>query len=299
MISTDILKTLSYFSLFNFPLTKEELFFYITPKDFNYEDFLKELQFLADQGKVDTQFGYYFFPGESSFIDDRNKAVVHVEKKLKIARRAARLICCVPFIKAVYVCNSVAAEVPKENSDIDLFIITTKKRIWIVRFFTNLILLMARMRTRKNRSANSICLSFFVDEENLNMNKLKVAEDDVYLKYWLLQLLPLYDPENFKSKLLEENFGGHFSIDNFAPITNSALGRTWKRMWEKFWEGKYGDLIENQVHKIQIDIIRRRYKNIPISSPSIMITDGVLKFHENDARMRLRDAWANKCSNLC
>ena len=147
-LKQSIVKTLTYFDLIYYPLTKEELFAYLWRAPYGrYDDFLSVLE--RPERCWESKWGYYFLPGREKKIENRRIRLLHSEQKLKLARRAVKKIRAVPFLRAIFLCNSVASGTAGETSDIDFFIVTAPKRIWLVRFFTNLIL-------RVNNSMNML-----------------------------------------------------------------------------------------------------------------------------------------------
>ncbi|OGH92800.1 MAG: hypothetical protein A2534_02200 [Candidatus Magasanikbacteria bacterium RIFOXYD2_FULL_39_9] len=301
-----ILSTLAYFDLSQFPLTKEELFVFLwEPPTVNYADFLELLQ--TDSfvnGNFETKNGYYFLPGRQELVEIRRRRLIISEKKLKIARRALRIIRSVPFLKAVFVCNTVASEQASIDSDIDFFIVTAKNRIWITRLFVTFLLGLFRLRRVKNRVKDKICLSFYVTEEALDLSKFRVIDDDVHFAFWINQMLPAYDPDNFYAKFLEANSWTKKYLPNINSssassyifrITNSKLGKIWKSAWEKMWEGSYGSLINEEAKKIQISKMKFSGNKIDRGDDKgVVISDSVLKFHEKDTRIEYRELWKNK-----
>ena len=331
-----ILNTLAYFDLADFPLTKDELFSFLwQPPAISYDDFLLSLQIfntppfippLKGEGQgVGFKSGYYFLPGREKIIEERRRKLLISEQKLKIARRAARLIKSVPFLKAVFVCNSAGSQQANDDSDIDFFIVTEKNRIWITRLLVTFVLELFRLRRAGKRIKNKICLSFYVTVENLDLAKWRVADDDVHFAYWLNQMLPIFDPDNYYLKFLQANqwtkmylpnidakqsichsrqsgnpvddcLDSHFhGNDNKLPIGESRLSKIWKKTWEKMWEGSYGNLIDLQAKKIQLS--KMKYSGKPIDrgeDKGVVISDGVLKFHEKDTRIAYREAWKQK-----
>ena len=199
-------KTSVYFDLADFPLTKEELFCFLwQPPDITYDQFLILLPACIEKKVLVEKNGYYMLPGRESLVELRQQKLLIAEKKLAIARRAAKIIRSVPFLKAVCVCNTVASEQANEDSDIDFFIIAAKNRIWLVRLFITLLLGFFRLRRVGNKIKDKICLSFYITEDNLDLSNLRAVEDDIHFAYWLNQMLPIFDPENLYATFLAAN----------------------------------------------------------------------------------------------
>ncbi len=310
-------KTLAYFDLASFPLTKEELYNFLwEPPDFakastgkpttSYSDFLLSLSEIK-MPIVDKN-GYYFLFGREELIETRRRRLLISENKLKIARRAARIVRSVPFLKAIFVCNTVGAEQATDDSDIDFFIVTEKNRIWVARLWVTFLLGLFRLRRVNNRIKNKICLSFYVTADNLNLANLRVVDDDIHFAYWINQMLPIYDPENMYAKFLQANSWTKKYLPNIDAkkissyifhITESKLGKFWKRAWEKMWTGPYGDLINGEAKKIQISKMKFSGKKIDRGEDKgVVISDHILKFHEKDTRLEYREAWLNKVQSM-
>lgn len=305
MVRQSILKTLHYFDLVQFPLTKEELFAYLwQPSDVDFGDFLTVLADLEQQKAIEQKCGYYFLSGNEKSVAWRRERLLVTEKKMRIAMRAAKKIRSVPFLKAIFVCNTVGAEQSVEDSDIDFLIITHPKRIWIVRFLTNFILRLWRLRTYGKRIKNRICLSFYLDAHHLSLSNYRIAEDDIHLAYWLYQMLPIYDPGNLYPKFLQANSWSRKFLPNLEKrpvfterliVADSKLGHTWKRIWEKMWGGIYGDIIEKQSRLIQWMKLKSEIKNkVNRGDKGVIISDGIIKFHEQDARANYRQEWMKR-----
>jgi hypothetical protein len=298
-LADSIKKTLSYFAVSDYPLTKEELFGYLwQPPIINYEDFLTN-------GLVGTEEknGYYFLDSESDVVEKRRERLLVCEQKLKIAIKAARKIRSIPFIRAVFVCNTIGAGTASQKSDIDFFIITAPKRIWLVRFFANLILKFWGLRVSAKHTKDKVCLSFFVDENSLNLDNLRVVNDDVYLIYWIHQLIPVFDPDNICERFLKANNWTTKFLPNalrlsspyIEAVLDSKKSRVWKKIWQKMWDGAYGDLLESQAKGIQMSILKKSLKKIPSTDDkNVILSDQILKFHENDARAEIYKKWKSK-----
>ncbi len=296
-----VISTLAYFDLADYPLTKEELFSFLwQPSAISYSDFLNNINSL----NLNSKFGYYFLPGREEIVEVRRRKLLISEEKLKIARRAAKIIRSVPYLRAVFVCNTTGSEQANKDSDIDFFIITEKNRIWITRLLVTFLLTVFGLRRAGKRVKNKICLSFYVTTGSLDLAKWRVADDDVHFAYWLNQMIPLFDPENYYAKFLEINLWTKTYLPNldsarassYLPkVFESRFGKIWKKAWEKMWEGSYGDVINNQAKQMQLSKMKFSGKQIDRGEDKgVVISDDVLKFHEKDTRVAYREKWQQK-----
>ncbi len=312
-LEQSIFKTLTYFDLLDFPLTQEELFWYLwVPPRIGYEEFKRMCEHSKEYENTnyECQNNYYFLRGRKAIIETRQKAAEETERKLVKARRAAKLIRSIPFLRAIFVCNSVGAGMARPESDIDFFVVAEKKRVWIVRLFTNLVLRCLGLRTYGSHQANRICLSFYVDTAHLDLAPWRVADDDIHFAYWLNCMTPIYDPENYHDKFVKAN---HWT-ENFLPnIMNrsgstpiamqinaeGSVGRVWKKMWEAMWRGSYGDMIEREAKKLQLTKMKLLLQvKAKLPDHGVVLSDGVIKLHENDTRAAVREKWLEKLKLL-
>ena len=138
-IEQSILKTLAFFDIFNYPLTTEEIWkwLYRPGAKVSLADIkavLADSDFLRD--KISLIEGFYALRGREHTHLIRKQHNNLAERKFARAVRLVRLYKYLPFIKMIAVCNTLAYSNASEDSDIDFFIITNKRRIWLVRFFT-------------------------------------------------------------------------------------------------------------------------------------------------------------------
>lgn len=110
-----------------------------------------------------------------------------------------------PFIKAIYLGNSLTFNSISENSDIDLCIITKRgamRRARLISLFVFWILGIKRSATNKKKK---FCLSFYIDENHQNLYSISLAQVDIYLAYRIAHLVPLYQEEKKREEKTEKN----------------------------------------------------------------------------------------------
>lgn len=304
-LRNSILQTLAYFDVRGLPLTSEELEQYLwKPPKFAKTDFNEAIDLLKKEQVIDEKWGLHFLTGRAELVEKRRAAGLVTEQKLNRARRGARLLRFVPFVRAVLVCNSVAEEKATLESDIDLFVITAQGRIWIARLGCNLILKLFGLRTSARHERDKLCLSYFVGADHFNLAGTRVSPEDIHLAYWLHNMIPVYDPQNYFERLLQANewtqslipaLQHNRAVGAVQVIDNSRAARFWRQMWEKFWQAGYGDIIEKEAKKIQLDLLTRRLVDkINAGDKGAIIKDGIIKLHEHDSRVQVRNEWLEK-----
>jgi len=306
-----ILPTLAYFDMFDYPLTEQELerFLYTDYTDFkiDYTDFVRALDENGSlRGVAERSRGFYFLPGREEIIERRKQGRRLFEEKIKIAQKAMRKILWVPFVRAVFVCNTSTGVGIKEGSDIDVFVIVRQGRLWLSRILVTFVLGLFRFRRTRAKIKNKICLSFYVTDNRLNLLDIALKED-VYLMYWLALLIPIYDPDNLGKSLWAANQWATKHLPNAFKgemnkewqVGDGRIAKKIKNTFEKWWGGKYGDLMEKQAReaqKIRMKMNTSSIQNLP--DTRVVVNDEMLKFHEGDRREEYRDRWMRKCQSF-
>src|SRR5438105_5019698 len=123
-----ILTTLLYNDIFHFPLTRDELWqFLISDRKIGKTAFVQALKRVSKaklQVSVRCKKGYYFLAGSSENVKRREANTAQVQKKMKIAKRAAYYLSYIPTIYFIGLSGGLAAKNVTESDDIDFFIIT-------------------------------------------------------------------------------------------------------------------------------------------------------------------------------
>lgn len=302
-LEKSILRTLVYFDIFSLPLKAEELFNFLwRPPALSKDEFLLGLEILVSHGKIGKLNDYYFLPGKELIVGGHLLKKEICAKKMKVARRAARLLSFIPFLNAIFLCNSVAIGTATEKSDIDFLIVVTPGRVWLVRALVNFLLRITGMRTYGSKLANRVCLSFFVDEKSLDFSDLRSTEEDVHFAYWLHQTIPLFDPYYLYRDFINHN---QWTVRYLSYVRNNkaaaplvALGngkRIWRRLWEKFWTGWYGDILERQAEGLGRQRMKLSLKEkAEKGDKGVVLSKKVIKLHEDDRRLAIKEEWVKK-----
>ncbi|MBT3704856.1 hypothetical protein HOG17_03690 [Candidatus Peregrinibacteria bacterium] len=188
----------------------------------------------------------------------------------------------IPFVKTVAVCNNLSFGIVDEKSDIDIFIITRRDRIFIAWAFSNLLLKIFKIRTDKDHVAGRFCLSFFVEEKSMNLSKISM-KDDVYLAYWISRLVPIVD-RGGTYKFLNKNKWALSLIgkEKFEVSMKMVKGANVLFLVRKFFELLYFGFIGNFFNRV----IGRRFKGKTV----------MLKLHKADRRELFRNLYRKKVS---
>lgn len=198
-IKLKIIDTLSYFDIFNYPLTLEELKLFL-----HFENVSKNVikKYIQEITIINKKHGYYFLLGKESNVVKRKILKKDNRKKLGLAIRHSSLLSHIPGVKFIALTGSVAMNSGSVGDDIDLFIITKKNTLWLTRFLVVLVTkLLGKKREYKSKNtSNKFCLNMFVEEDNLEF-----LERNIYIAHEIVQMKVLFDKADIYKSLITRN----------------------------------------------------------------------------------------------
>lgn len=189
----------------------------------------------------------------------------------------------IPGIKLISIWNSISMNVSKQTSDIDLFIITSKNRMWFVRILITLIFTILWQRKTNKYHAGKFCLSFFCDENSMDFWNFAIKYD-IYLYFWIIYLKPILDFDNTYENFINSQSWANFW--DYKSIINSNKNHI-KYFWKSFWNNcKIFGLFDKIFKQFFLPKTLKHYEKI--AKPYwIIINDNMLKFHNNDKRIEI------------
>jgi len=124
------------------------------------------LSLLAQERIIQNEHGHYWLDAPSASHKELYERMHASAQKMKQARGALFLLEAVPFVKTAAVTGSTAFGSAKEHSDIDLFCIAKKERIWTARMGMLILSEFLGRRRTRSRSAKKgkLCFNYFAAE---------------------------------------------------------------------------------------------------------------------------------------
>ena len=135
----------------------------------------------------------------------RNEKNQYIDEFWQKINKFRNLYRSLPFISEIFICNSISFNSLKEDSDIDVFIITKKNKLRRARFFSELYFTILWQKRFKKNKKQKFCLSFYVTENNKNLYSIMIDRSDIYLWYRLAHLVPLYQEEKEEWSMYKNN----------------------------------------------------------------------------------------------
>lgn len=309
-LEKSILRTLAFFDLLNYPLTSTEVWRWlyrpaVPPGERTLEKVADALEHSGalrpHTGRVE---GFYHLKGRESIVPERKRRNNRVDHQIRKTIGMVRLLRFVPWVRMIATYSSLAIGNVKETSDIDLLIIAKKNTIWLTRFFTVGILKILHKRPDAMTTKDRFCLSFFITDDTLNVERGAFGPDDIGYQYYMLILLPIYDPDGLLPQFRHANpwiaqtFPNSPEADTFSfpvarPLWLAVLHRIIEVIIWPFFNGIFSDWYCN----MQLRILPNNLKSIANIDSRVIISDTMLKFHDKDTRHELRKKWLEKCSS--
>lgn len=291
-----IARTVAYFDMFDFPMTDFEVWKFLSEK----RDYVDVRNVLSGSTALETKNGFYFLKGRENIIRTRLDRYNFTDRKFKRALRMAKIYRIIPWVKMVAVSNIIGAHNLKDESDIDIFIISEKGKIWLSRFFTAGIAKVLGLRPSEKNSRDKICLNFYVSEEEMDLEKFMMGKDDIYFIYWLANLVIIYDKGGTYKKFIQVNDWLKNYLPNWQP--NEMVARRFvkerKNLFFSFLFNFIFGSFEAIFKKIQLRKLPADIRELMNKDTRVVISDKVLKLHVKDRREEYRKRWEEKISNF-
>jgi hypothetical protein len=244
--------------------------------------------------------------------------------KIRRARRWACVLRVLPFIRMIAIGNALGYRNCRPASDIDLVIVTSPRRVWIVRLLVTAVLKLMRQRPGEH-ARDALCPSFFLTTEALNLESLQINRPhivdgqqfsilnsqfsippDPYLMFWTTQLAVLYDQDGTYAAFWRAN---QRWVQEQMPAAQPRamhprirIGPSSFMMWSMRWVGEriaggsYGDAMERMAHRYQERRFPTDVRAMANRDTRVMCNDRMIKLHTNDRRAAYREEWQNACA---
>lgn len=272
--NSSILKTLIYSDIFDYPLTKEELWRFLIAKNVENIDRVtfKKALIMFPPGRWEYKHGFYFLSGREEIVGKRERRKKEGGKKLDFARKIIQKLSLVPTVSFIGISGGLALENSEKNDDIDLFVITSKNTLWVTRLIlVFLLIIMGQYRGRGKKESQKVCLNMLIDEESLSFPKKR---QDLYTAHEIVQLRPVLNRNNVYEKFMNANRW----VKKFLPngIDIRILGyKDIKKKSPSILISQYLSIFERIAKSIQLSYMKKHRTKETIS-------DHFLAFHPFD-----------------
>jgi hypothetical protein len=274
-----IVSTLIYFDLFSFPPSSAELerFAHRAGSDghFGQRDLTGESAWWSSCG------GYWFLKGREHLIRRRVEMIEVSARKMRNARRWARILQLVPGVRFVGVTGSLSMESALAEDDIDFLIITARDRLWLTRALVLAALwVMGVKRADDGRSEHpdQVCANIFLQEDDLT-----ISDQNIFIAHEICQMLPLLGPGAYRRFLAANEWVFEYLPQWRPPEANWEDRRPLKilqRLAEITLGGPIRRVLEREFMRRQVE--RIGHKHSRGHNVGVKLSPTQLRFHPRD-----------------
>lgn len=249
----DILAAVAYFDLFDYPLTQTEIYLFLGNR-YPYKQYHKALHQLVSSGMVYQLEGFYSLQENDYLPERRRKGNFLACRMLQTAERVAAFLYRFPFVRGVAVSGSLSKKYADEHSDIDLFIITEKNRLWLARTILHLMKKFSFLFRREHL----FCMNYFVD-----LQKPEISEKNIYTAIEIATLIPLKGIDAFR-EFYDRNIWVNTYLPNHSmKVTYVSEGNNilLKKICEVLMNNFAGNLLDSLLMRITATRWRKKEIN--------------------------------------
>jgi len=241
-IKENILATLAYFDMFNYPLTSGEIGLFLKSR-YNQSNFDEALRCLVINGSV-YRFGkFYSLKNDHHLIIRRREGNRKAAELIKVAEKVSAWLIRFPYVRGIAISGSLSKNFADDSSDIDLFIITANNRLWIARTLMHAFKKLTFLVNRQDY----FCMNYYIDEQELG-----IIEKNIYTAIEVVTLIPLQGDSIFE-RFYMKNIWTHHYLPNKNMRLSSAkqVKDSWfKLVFEMLFDNTIGNTIDDMLMKV-------------------------------------------------
>lgn len=281
-IKKAVLQTLVYSDVFDYSLTKEEIWRFLIGQKINKKDFYQELKSLvrSESTPLGCRHNFYYLPGRQEIVGKRIEREKISRRKLKIAKKVAKWLSYIPTTLFVGVSGALSLKNSHKDDDIDLFIIASKNTLWLTRLMMVILLVLTGHYRKRNAKdvCDKICLNMLIDETSL---QLPFKHRDLYGAHEVIQLMPIYVKNNIYNRFLQANKW----VEKFLPNALDEIKNEEKRSLFIIHNSLF--VLEKLAKVLQLGFMK---KHITTET----VTENFLAFHPLDYRRKILNLYNQK-----
>lgn len=261
-IRKNILSTIVYYDILNFPLTSFEIWKYLIAKNgCTLGEVVEALESGELKSNVEEFRGFYFLRGRRALVERRIQNGKNSIKKLKIAEKVAWWLRFAPYVRMVAVTGTLAMGNPERGSDIDFLVVLERGRIFTGRLLATFVVHLLGRRRHGRKINNRICLNYFI-----TTGSLEIKRQDLFAANEYSFICPLFGFETYK-RFGKANINWirkqkpNFEDGDLVPAKYFAEVKPLQQWAQRFFETLInlfgGDRMEAWLKKKQIARIER------------------------------------------
>lgn len=252
-INQNILATLAYFDMFSYPLTRIEIMLYLQQKYYQ-PDVDAALRYMVANRAIYRFGDYYTLRNDPLLITRRISGNRKASELIKIANRVSDLLIRFPYVRGIAISGSLSKNFADEESDIDLFIITAKNRLWIARSFMHVLKKFSFLFNKQHY----FCMNYYVDED-----QLQITEKNIYTAIEVVTLMPLQGDAVFENFYANNTWTQEYLPNNFLRVSTAKPVKTFwlKSVAEFLLNNKLGGMLDRILMRLTRNQWQKKTRN--------------------------------------
>lgn len=228
-LKNQVVFTIAYSNVFKQPLTTAEVYkrlmSFFGSEPITTVELERTLAQLVKDNNLSKKSGYWQLASLSEDL-----AVIRARRENLSEKKIAELapflsfIQCLPWVIGVAITGSVALLNAEEKDDVDLMIVTSNHRLWLVRPLLVLFsFLQGKRRSWNHEEENSWCLNLWLEEQSL---AVPLQRHNFYTAYEVVQALWVVDKHQVARQFLHKNNWVLQYLPEYYAQQLAVVGRT-------------------------------------------------------------------------
>jgi hypothetical protein len=250
--SVAVLHTMMYFDVFRHPLTTDEIRRNCQWRGCTLSETAAALEDLQQKGFVAEEEGYWFIRGKNNLVQLRREREERAAHFLRKAKKYASFISGFPFVRGVYISGSLSKGTMDPNGDIDYFIITAPRRLWVARSLLVLFKKIFLLNSRKY-----FCVNYFIDTE-----QLAIPDRNLFVATEINFIRPMSNGTLYSDFMRSNHWVELFypnSVKHAADKIPEPRNGRMKRTLEKILQGNLGEWLDDRLLRITLNRWKKKF----------------------------------------
>ncbi|WP_183564825.1 nucleotidyltransferase domain-containing protein [Mucilaginibacter sp. SP1R1] len=267
----NILATLAYFDVFNYPLTREEICLFL-PARYEPAQFDEAMACLVSSRLIYRFDKFYALKNDLYLIRRRNEGNRKAFEMIKTARKVGDILIKFPYVRGIAISGSLSKNYADDESDIDLFIITAPNRLWIARTLMHFLKKLTFLVNREHY----FCMNYYIDEQ-----QLEIAEKNVYTATEVVTLIPIQGDTTFADFFTANAWTRNYLPNHIMRMsTAKSIGKVFfKGAVEWLLNNRLGNALDDHLMKITAGRWNQKTRQKRLNNHGILLAMAVDKHY--------------------
>ncbi len=249
-LEISVLKTITYFDVFSYPLTVEEILFFLDCPATKYE-VANTVDQLIVAGQLWQLGEFYSIRNDFSIVQRRicgNRLAI---KYIKRARTVAKFLSWFPFVRGIAISGSLSKNFADKDVDLDFFVIAKANRLWVLRMLLAALFKIAYVSGLKKW----FCINYIIDESGFI-----IEEKNIFTAVEISTLMPLKGKIIFNDFFKANNWVYEY-LPNYVPnyaYMKHAFSNPAKQLFEWVINAADGDKLDERC----MHFFKKRYERL-------------------------------------